>query len=158
MIDYSGPALYRSACDQSSDWPSWWNDSRILLISGENPDEVAQLGVREATRAIVRFGVRLPSLFVVSEASMPYVLTPATGYCFVQVGLCPTHPDLVRAYTRLLGAALDTGQPVVLASVLSDASYVQRFGVPLVRRLNPHTRAHAKTMTTSFPGELPCQP
>ncbi len=140
MIDYHGPALYREACDAKSTYLPWWESSRILVVTGENPDAVAFCAVTEASRAIVQRHVKLPSLSVMSEASLPTALTGATGYAFVQIGLCPTHPDLVRSYTRLLGAALDTGLPVVLASVLAEGSYAQRFGVPLMRRLANHVR------------------
>ncbi|MHB1902645.1 MAG: hypothetical protein ACYCTG_00870 [Ferrimicrobium sp.] len=157
MIDYSGPALYRHACDTTSDWGPWWELSRILLITGDHPDEVANLAVREGARALEQFNVRLPSLIVISEATMPYTLPSATGYVFVQIGLCPTHPDILRGYTRLLGAALDSAQPVVLASILADNSYPQRFGIPLIRRLNPHVRVRSTTMTPNYPEELPCQ-
>jgi hypothetical protein len=140
VIDYHGPALYRDACDATSSHSSWWEESRILVVTGENPDEVAFCAVTEASRAILQRHVKLPSLSVMSEAALPTSLQRGTGHAFVQIGLCPTHPDLVRSYTKLLGAALDTGLPVVLASVLADGSYAQRFGVPLMRRLATHVR------------------
>jgi len=140
-IDYTGPTLYRAHCSDASELTEWWAHSRVLLITGENPDAIATIAVREAARSTSQYtGVRLPRVLAVSESDLPWSLETATAYAFLHIGLCPTHPDLLRSYTRLLGTALDTGQPVVLASLLSDTSYPQRLGVPLVRRLNPHMR------------------